>query len=229
MALSGFGAYAIKLVLQPLFWLIIIVGLVFIIWMLLVIRRKRRLQFPTLEIVDLGDGKFALNKMKSGYFGKILKLRGLFWSGEEVLRTQYGDIIEQFSTEDYQEVDGKRGVVCYRHPLNQKVLLPISKLQLKDKQLVANIAPADFTDASVEIIKDAERETRSGIEKILQWIVLGGMIIFALVSIIVIIQYVKHSQTEAANLILEAGKTCLENAKEICQNLATNIPSGSAP
>lgn len=227
--ISGITSMIINIAIKPLFWLLILVGIVFIIWIFLVIRKKRRLQFPTVEIVDLGSGKFSFNWMKSGYFGKISKLRGLIWSGEEILKTKYGDIIEQFSTEDYQEIDGQRGIVCFRHPTNQKVLLPISKLDVKNKELVASIAPADFTDASVDILKDAERETRSTLEKVMQFVVLGVMFITALVMIIVIIQYVRHSQTEATNLILEAGKTCLESAKSVCQTIASNIPSGSAP
>jgi len=115
-----------------------------------------------------------------------------------------------------------------RDPVNPDILAPISRVAVTNTHLLAEIAPAEYRDAALDIIKDVDKETADWTKQLVQWILLGMLIIASLVSIIVITQMVKSGQTEAANLILEAGKTRLENAKEVCQNLATTIP-GTSP
>jgi len=82
--------------------------------------------------------------MKAGYFGKKSYLKGLWWSGEEVLKTSCNDTVAYFSTEDFQEVNGERGIICYRDPIRRNILFPISKLQMENKELIAAVAPADY-------------------------------------------------------------------------------------
>ena len=52
---------------------------------------------------------------------------------------------------------------------------------------------------------------------IIQWVMFGGVIIFALVSIILITQMVQRGQAEATKLILKAGECGV-------QHLATTAP-----
>lgn len=227
MALENISGFLFKIIINPLFWLLMIIGFLLGVFLILVIRKKRRLQYEAVEIVDLGSGKTSLNVLKCGWFGKKSYLRGLWWSGREVMKTGDGDFIENFSEEDYQEVNGKRGIVFYRDPTS-RILVPINKLEINNKDLLATIPPAEFTDAAIDIVKDAEKETSGWKEKVIQLILWGTVIIFSLVAIIVIIQYVKTSQDKAAQLILDAGDVCLKSAKEICTDLI-NAPRGLAP
>lgn len=214
--------------LSPFIWfalvLVFLIGTFGILW----IRRRRKLIYELLELVDYGNGKSGFNLIKGGYFGKNKILRGWFDYGEDQMETIDGEPILNFSTEDFQEINGKRGVVVARDPVNQEILVPISKVRIKNQELLAEIAPAEYRDAALEIIKDADRETSDYTKQIIQWILIGATIIFALVSIIVIAQMVKNGQKEAANLIVQAGDTCLKNAKEVCSNLMTAAKS-SAP
>lgn len=216
-------------IVNPLIWLIIIGVMVLGSFGALYIRKKRKLSFSTIEMLDFGEGKFGFNLIKSGWFGKKTFLFNLIDWGEKILKTQDNQEIKDFSTEDYQEVNGKRGVVCYRNPYRQDFLVPINRLSIKNKELVAQIAPADFTNAAVDIIKDATKETKDWKDQLLAWIAIGGVIIFALVAIIVITQMVKNGQSEASELIVKAGSICTDNCKTICSEIAQTAINSNAP
>lgn len=229
MAVSDATQWVLQWVINPLFWFLLVIvfilGTIGILWY----RKKKRLQFPTIELVDLGNGKTAINNLRSGWFGKKLYLKGLWWTGEEVLRIKSGEIIEDFSTEDYQEVDGERGVVCYRNPVDQNILVPISQTKFLNKELVAEIAPASYRDVAVDIVKDAIAETTEWRDKILQFISWALVVVFSLIAIVVITQMVKSGQTEAKDLILKAGETCLEAGKNVCSQIASTLRTTQAP
>lgn len=225
--LSGTTSMLLQWLVSPFIWLALIILVVAVIFGFLIIRKRRKLIYSCLEIVNLGEGKSGFNIIPCGWFGKKRYLRGLWDTGEEVMRTKDGEIIVNFSTEDFQEVNGKRGVVCYRDPINQDVLVPVSKARVKGSELLAEIAPQEFRDVALDIIKDADKETADKMEKLIQWIIFGTIIIFALVSIIVIVQMVKQGQKEASELILKAGETCLKNAREVCSEIAQSAASGA--
>lgn len=216
-------------VINPLLWLVIIIIMIaggfFILW----IRKKRKLEFQTIEMMDIGDGKFAFNTIKSGWFGKKTFFFNLVDWGEKILKTQDNLEIKDFSTEDYHEVNGKRGVVCYRDPYRQNMIVPINRLQVKNKELVAQIAPADYTNTSVDIIKEATKETKDWKEQLFMWLAIGGIVIFALVSIIIITQMVKNGQKDAADLIVKAGAVCGDNCRTICSQIAQTVITSNAP
>jgi len=228
-SLGGAGSMLIGWLLNPLIWIVIVGVLVAVTFGFLALRKKRKLIYDCIEIVNYGSEKAGYNVIKCGYFGRKKMLKGLWDSGEERLETKDGDVIYEFSTEDFQEVNGKRGVIAYRDPVNQNILVPISKSKViayrDDKKITAaellgEIAPAEFRDVALDIIKDADKETSDWKERMIQFVMWGLIIVFSLVSIIVIAQMVKHGQTEANDLILEAGKTCLEGAKQVCSEIA---------
>jgi len=212
---GGVVDFLVQFFINPLMWFLIAVFVLGSLLFILYIRKRRRLIFPTIEIVDLGNGKTGLNNLKSGWFGRKTYLRGLIDRGERVLKTNYGDEILDFSTEDYQEVNGKRGVICYRDPLNQKILVPINNLKhIKNKDLLAEIPPSSYIDTVIDLVKDSEKETRDTNLVIAQYVIFGLVIIFALIGLIVIANMVKQGQTESKDLILNAGGICTESAKE---------------
>jgi len=227
MGVSSITSWLAKFVINPLLWLIIIVGFVLGVFLILYLRKKRKLAFPVIEMVDHGSGKFAINVLKGGYFGKTLYLKGLWWKGEEVFRVSSGEIILDLSTEDYQEINGKRGVVCFRDPINQDILVPITRCQFKNKELLAEIANASYRDAAVDIFKESVKETSEWKEKLIQFGMWAAVIIFSLVAIIVIIQMIKNGQSKAAELMLQAGDKGLEACRQICReavSVAVNAP-----
>lgn len=225
--LSGATQLLVQWLVSPFIWIVFIfiflVGTFGILW----IRRKRKLIYSILEFVDYENGKTGINLMKGGYYGKKKALRGWWDYGEEQLETQDGDRILNFSTQDFHEFNGKRAIVVARDPVNQDILAPISKVKIKGQQMLAEIAPAEYRDAALDIINEADRETSDWTKRVIEWVLFGMVIIFALVAIIVITQMVKQGQATAAKLIVDAGDTCLKSAKEVCQSLANQISSGA--
>lgn len=214
--------------LNPLFWMLILVGIAILLIFILWIRKKRRLIYSASELVDYGQGKFGINSLKCGYYGKKLYFRGLLWKGEEVMRADSGEEIRDFSTEDFQQINGKRGVVCFRCSTNQNILVPITKASFKNDHLLAEIAPASYCDAAIDIFHEGVNETKDWKDKILPIAIIGGVILFALVSIIIISQLVKNGQKEAAELIMQAGTTGIANCKAMCSEIV-NVVTSTAP
>jgi len=218
----------INWVKAPITWAIIMFGAVFLIFLILIIRRKRRLNIAGIEVVDLGKGKTALNSVKCGWFGEKIYAKGLWWSGRSVMRNADMNIIQEFSTTDYQEVNGRRGIVYYRDPLNRNILAPINNIGFKNKEFVAEIAPASLRDAAVVLFNDAVKETGTLTDKILQFLGWALVVIFSLVTIIIIVQYANNSQKAAADLLVQAGtrgkEACLEVLKTASDYLSSNAP-----
>ena len=226
MALGDYTGMLMQWILTPAIWLILIfvflVGVFGILWL----RKKRRLQFECLEIVDL-NSRAGFNLIKCGYFGKRLWLGGLWWTGEEALITATGEIIHNFSTEDFQEINGKRGVVCYRDPIRQNILVPITKVGVKGKELLAAIAPADYTGVAVDIVRDAATETNDWKDKLIQFGTYAFIGIVLLITVIMVIQFVKGSQKEAAELLLQAGDRGIAACREIWTQAITTVGSNA--
>lgn len=224
---TGAGAigWVKTMIITPMFWLLIILfvvgGLVFILWM----RKRKALQFEAIEVVNLGENKKGFNLLKCGWFGREVYLKGLWTRGQEVMMTSEMEEIVNFSEEDFQEVNGQRGIIFTRHP-ETKMLMPLHKLNIVNaKEIFGSIPPADYVEFSTRKIQEAQKEVSDWKEKVMQFVGWALIVIVSLVAIIVIVQYVKTSQKEASDLILKAGETCLSNAKEVCSNLYTTIKS----
>lgn len=229
-----------KMLISPVFWiailLCIMMGLTVVLW----VRKKRRCKFPTVEFVDLGNNKVGINFLKAGWFGKTSYLNGLWWSGNEVLKLASGEEIREFSTEDYHEVNGQRGILCFRDPEDQDMIVPITKLTLpkfketavgkvvfKNRELVAEIAPASFRDAAVDCIIQSTKETQDWKEKVIQYVVYGVIAIVLLVIVIVIIKFAGEQIQKAGELITNAAPQAAENCKSMCREMVSVI-KGSA-
>lgn len=240
--LSPVTSMLFQWLLSPFIWFALIFVFIAATFGFMWIRKKRKLIYDCLEIVHYSNGKAGFNLIKAGWFGKKKALRRLYDYGEEQVETQDGDVILNFSTEDFQEINGKRGIVCARDPVNPDILAPVTRLDKKNikrlnqvtnvkvdgLEMLAEIAPAEYRDAALRIIDEADRETSDFTKQVIQWVLIGGTIIFALVAIIVISQMVKQGQKEAAELIVSAGDICLKNAKEVCQTLVSST-TGTSP
>lgn len=226
-----FVELAVKWIMSPLFWLLILIVAVGAVFGMLWVRKWKRLAYPVIEIVDLGNGKFALNLLSAGKFGKNSYVRAiwwLWWYGPEVMRTSTGEEIRDLSTEDYQEVNSVRGIVCFRDVMNGNVLVPISKLGIKGKEMLAEIAPSSYVDSATDCFKDAVKETTSMGEKLLAVALYAVLFIVGLVMIILIIQFANSRLDKAQEAVTLSGANCQEACKSIISNVM-NVVKGSSP
>lgn len=206
--------------------LVVVVVVIFVVgFLFLFILKRKSLVFPSAEIVDLGSGKTCINclgKKSAGWLGKKKGFMRLWYTGDKVMRLKSGEIVEEFSEEDFQEVNARRGIIFYRDPVS-RLLFPISRLRVTNRELVASIAPAVYTDTAVEIIRANEVETRDKWKELAPMLVMAGVIVFAIISMILIYQLFKHDISEGKDLILKAGSICLESAKAVCSQMG--LPS----
>jgi len=187
------------------FWFILAVVIVFATFGSLYFRKKGKLKYKCDIDTDLGEGKIGRERTKAGWFKTKTILFGLYdFGGEEVLKTADGRIIQNASAEDFHEIDGKRAICCVRKGDDPEVIVPINKMRVTNGELLEDIAPAIFRDASVRIIKDSAEETRGKYDKLINALVYGTLGIIFLVCIILIVQMVKQGQAEAGKFYLEA-------------------------
>jgi hypothetical protein len=201
-----------------LFWLIIGIGLTIGVISLLVVNRNRKLKYNCLELINFGNGKVGINKLKAGTFKKKSIFFGLFDVGSEnVYKTSDGRIIPEANSDDLHDIMNKKGFILRRKDDDPKLLVPISAIGWKNERALFEIAPADFRDASVNIVEGATKETQSWADKYLPYIMIGGIIIFSIVAFILASQFFNGAMDRA-----------LQIQKQSCTN-QINAQTGSSP
>ena len=227
------------------FWIVVVLGFFIFIFVCLVIRKRRKLIYPVIEVTDLGGGKVGMRNTKAGWFKSDTTFFGLIEKGgEDKLRVKDGREIQNASSADFHDINGRRGILIQRKPDDPKVLLPIEKSVfinkvhlVKDKTgkiinkvlledgsltILNKIAPADFRDTSSKIIQQAEQETLSKFNQFIQQFMPFIMMGVFLIALIFIIQYAKYTQAEAWKMTQEAIKMSYDNKKAV-------IASSTAP
>jgi hypothetical protein len=200
------------------FWTIgIILLVVAIFFFYLVMSRKGKLKYNVLEIVLFGQGKVGLNLLKAGIFKSKTAFFGLLDYGEEsIFKTKDGRRILNARTTYLHDVFGKKGFICCRKKDDARILVPLSKVDIDNLGLLGEIAPVDYRDASVTILKDAVKETTGTWEKILPYLAIGIIVILCIIAIII-------NQQMTNNTIDKVGKLLIEG----CKNTQNIVPSGA--
>jgi len=198
-------------ILSPLIWILVIFFLVFAAVGGLWVRKQRKLCYTCIVLRNMGSGKIDLKTMKAGWFKTNSMLGGLWDYGmeEELLTGGWRkpvDKIQGGSTVDFHEINGKRGLICRRKDDDPKVLIALDKMEIENDHLLASVASVDLRDAAVNIIRKAEKETRNRTAEIVQWVIMGGVIILALIVIIMSYQFVAKAQADAWARLIEAGR-----------------------
>lgn len=225
-----YGAIFMQWIVNPMIWIFIILFAVGMIVLGLVIRRKKRLKLQCLEVIKLQNGRTAFLLKKAGWFGKNLYAKGLWWTGDQVLYNEDRERIHEFSTEDYTEINGQRGLIAYRSPSDQDILVPISKVNIDKENLVLEIAPASFRDVATDLIRDAAVETTDWKDRVLQAATWGLLIIIGMITIMFIIQFARTQLDKITELTVQNQQACLSAAKDICSNIvqtAINVKSNA--
>lgn len=186
-----------------LFWLIMAILLTVGVLVILVIHKRRRLRWNVLELLSYGNGKIGINKLRAGIFKKKTTIFGLWDYGtENVIKCADGRIILEATSEDLMDILGKKGFLVRRKDDDPKILVPISKVDWKNEKALFEIAPADFRDASVNIVDTAVKETQSWADKYLPYIMLGGMVIFFIVGFILASQFFNRTVDKAGEILI---------------------------
>jgi len=195
---NAFGAW----LSSGLFWLIIGILLTIGIVFLLVINKRRKLKYNCIELISFGNGKVGSNNLKAGIFKKKSMLFGLVdYGSENVFKTNDGRIILEGNSDDLHDIFGKKGFYLRRKDDDPKILVPISKIHFSNEKALFEIAPADFRDASINIVDSAVKETQGWADKYLPYLMLGGMVIFFIVGFILASQFFNRTVDKAGEIL----------------------------
>jgi len=189
-AVAGWGS-------SMLFWAVIALIMAFIFIGFLWIKKQFSYKFPVCEVVGVGEGKVMFEMSKAGWFKKKSFFFGLIQAGgEQEMRVKRGGRkVQQVSSMDYHEINGKRGLIVKRKDDDPEVLVPLSKFEISNEKLLAEIAPADYRDAAIDILDEKRKETLTWWDENKSTLLLAGVIIFALISLIIIFNFAKGEST----------------------------------
>lgn len=195
--LGGMGGAIASWGSSMLFWVIIafIIAIIFIGF--LYIKKQFSYKFPVCEVVGVGEGKVMLEYSKAGWFKKKKFFFGLIEAGgEQEMRVKRGSRkVQQVSSMDYHEINGKRGLLVKRKDDDPEVLVPLSKFLISNEKLLSEIAPADYRDAAIDILDEKRKETLTWWDENKSTLLLAGVIIFSLISLIIIFNFAKGEST----------------------------------
>ena len=201
-----------------LFWFVMAILLTGGITILLIVQKRRKLKYNAKEIISYGNGKIGMNALRVGIFKKKMAFFGLWDYGtENCFKTDDGRIVLEVSTDDLMDIEGKKGFILRRKDDDPKILVPINKITWKGETALFEIAPADFRDASVNIVDSSTKETQNWADKYLPYIMLGGMVIFFIVGFILASQFFNRTVDKAGEILTK-----------VSQNAGTVAP-GTAP
>jgi len=183
------------------------------------IAQQRKFSIPLLEIISLGEGKIAVQISKAGWFKRKRALFGLLEvGGETICLCKDGKRrIHNVSSEDYHEINGKRGLIVKRKDDDPDILVPISRTEVKNYNLLFEIAPADYRDVAVEILDEKKREAYSWWDENKGVLISIGVFVLMFVAMIV---FFKFMQAESEGW--------RETAEKIMSNLGSKA-SSTAP
>jgi len=196
--------------LSPLMWFGIIFAMLLFgvggLWL----RKQKKLEYKCLILAPAGSNKISFTLTKAGWFKENTFLKLWDYGNEEMIKVKDGRKVYGITREDMHFFKGSRCLVVWEKGDDRKILAPISdfKMGKESSEALMEIAPVDLRDVSSQIIQNSDRELKSSMERIMQYVLLGGTIIVTLICIIFVVQMVKSSQAEAGKLILEAGKVC---------------------
>ena len=233
---DGVGGIAWSWASSSIFWIAILGTGLILLFGMLYIRKQKRLSIPVIEISNLGGGKAGIKYSKAGWF-KSRSLFGLIdYAGEQQIKMKDGRTIQLGSSEDFHDINGKRGLLIQRKSDDPNILLPLNQAQcgqldieegsliknvkLTNPNLIMSIAPADYRDTAVKLNEQAERETMS---KFMQYApIIGGfiMVLVLLIVVILVIQFAKSSMAESWKNTMEAIKLAGQNKDAIASTLA---------
>lgn len=191
--LGGIGVGMLGILSKTVTWAI---GLVVFMGVVLIgakVKQARKFRYPCLEMIGLGQGKVSITLSKAGWFKKNRKFFGLVeMSGEQELICKDGKRkIHNISSTDYHEFNGRRCIICKRKDDDPDILVPLSKVEVVNLDLLASIAPADYRDAGIQIMEEKRRETMSWMEKNGALVIALGVFMFGIIALVIVFNFAK--------------------------------------
>lgn len=200
---------ALDLFAGLLWWIVIIVVILLVGILALWIAKQRKMKIIFFEIINTGNGKIWLKKSKCGWVGTNHYLRGLITTGpRQVLTTSDGREIMNGSARYFHSFNGKPCIICKRKDDDPKILVPIEKVMIDGEDMIAEIAPASYIEAAVNLYNRDKREIQGWWEKNAVYVMFAGVMLFAFISIVVVARMISDGQASIADQMKTIGSSC---------------------
>jgi len=185
-------------------WLAVFFGAIILAVGFLLFLRWGKMKFPVLEEIGIGNDKVSVKRRKAGWVKSNRMFFGLIERGGiESMCLNDGRRVLNFSSTDFQDIDGRPGIICRRHDIDPKMVVPISTVKISNTELIEAIAPADYRDAATEFMKKAEKETMGWLEQNWQAIANYAILFFGIIMLIVLANVVGQQLTEARQFYIK--------------------------
>jgi hypothetical protein len=193
-----------------LFWTIGGIIVLFIIFYFYAfMSRRSKLKYNCLEVIRFGNGKVGVNLVKAGVFKRKRAFFGLIDHGmENCFKVADGREIEQARTSFLHDIFGKKGFWLVRKANDPKILVPVRRVDVRNLELLMEIAPADYREAGVRLFREAQKETSSTWEKILPYIAIGLIVILCIITVII-------NQQMTNNTVDKMGKLATQGCSNV--------------
>ncbi|MBU0706631.1 LPXTG cell wall anchor domain-containing protein [Patescibacteria group bacterium] len=206
MGILGSNIDLMQYLNQAVFW-IAIIGIVLIIGIgSFYVRKRQRLIYNCHIYTNIGNKKAGIESTKAGWFKPKWFLKLYDYGGQAQLQTADGRKILTGGSNDFHEINGKRGLLLRRKDDDPAMLVPMTEFETKNYEMLGAIAPVDLTDAGVSLIRQAKEETKSKMEEYIMMAIRAVEIIFFFIAIVMIIQFCQRAITEAKDLVLEVAR-----------------------
>jgi len=221
--IGSMGGTALGWFRSIFFWVLFIFGFAVLTIVFLKVRKWRKLKIPVIETIKISNQRVAILQTKGGWFKTRSTFFGMYdYGGDDRFLLADGREVQSVSAEDYQDVNGGKGLIVRRKGDDPQVLVPVHDLSFTPKSdaLIMDVAPADYRDASSKILSRNETEAVSKFERTLTLILPYVMIGFFIVAMILTFQYARGSQSESWVKTLEAIKLAQENRNVVIASSA---------
>ena len=230
---------------NPVIAFIIIIACIFVIIMVLVLRKRAQYgqkrggflveAYRVRGILD-EDEKNNLHLIenldsihaKAGLFGSKFYFFGLWWSNDNVYRTDNGKEILGYSPKYFILINGQRGMRVVEHPTNPNKYIPIEKLVIEGMNLMMSMPDLKYNDFAITDLTRKKKVLSNKNDALMQTLVFAGLIVFALLSIIFIVQMIQHSQQQAKDLLIQAGDKSIEACRTVAREVMSVTKSASS-
>jgi hypothetical protein len=210
-----------------IFWAIAIIASGAAILAGLYFRKKRMMIYEVLELGTVDKTIKSFTFTRGGWFRKRFTFMDLWDYGtESMFRLADMTPVMDVTQDDYKIINGRKGLIVMRDPLDPKFAFPISNVSLdrKSKELMAEIASSDLRDAAVLAIDQADQEMQGKWQKIAPYVI-GAIVILGSVFIIIFItQYGKHMVDKSSETL-----RYITDVLHGAGNTLSASPSASAP
>lgn len=168
-------------------WVGVILVLLVFGFVFIYVRKKAKFTYQCLIVTEIGAGKIGVEKTKCGWFKSNKILNGYIEvSGERRLETVDGRVVRMAGTDNFHEIDFKRGIICQAKSDDPKVLVPIERVEIANKNLITVIASADYRETSGQILAENSKEGLALLDKLLP---VAGIVLGCVILLIVMIYF----------------------------------------